>query len=437
MTLRIPLAKPEITDADREAVMAVLRTAHLSMGPKVGEFERAICDYTGSKFAVAVNSGTSALHLAVRALGLRAGDEVILPSFTFSAVLNVILQEGLQPRFVDVDPATYNTTPELVAAAVTDRTRLIIAVHTFGFPLDVAGLRDLVAQGGLRAGHHSTPLRAGPGHTIHLIEDSCEAVGAEVHGQKAGTIGEAGLFAFYPNKQITTGEGGVLVTSEERLATHARKLRNQGRDSALDWHQHAEIGYSYRLSDINCALGISQLGRIEAIIARRQKLAEIYDRELLRIGGIVRPALSSAVGRISWFVYPVRLPEEFGARDRDWICESLARKGIASGRYFAPLHQQPVLAHPFDRPASGSFTKNAKGWGTQVKSPTAKRAKATADLKGWGGPVQSRSRISLPCTEFVAERVIALPFFNELTEAEIQEVCGALEESVRGLRRKT
>jgi perosamine synthetase len=412
MTLRILLAKPEITDADREAVMEVLRTPQLSMGPKTGEFEQAICDYTGSQYAVAVNSGTSALHIAVRALGLQPGAEVILPSFTFSALLNVILQEGLQPRFVDIDPATYNTTPELVAAAITDRTRLILAVHTFGFPVDVEKMRELASRGGSR-----------PRHTIHVIEDACEALGAEVLGRKAGTLGDAGLFAFYPNKQITTGEGGVLVTADEQLAAHARRLRNQGRDSALDWHQHAEIGFSYRLSDINCALGTSQLGRIEKIIARRQELAEIYDRRLAPIGEIIRPALTSAVGRISWFVYPVRLAAEFTGKDRDWICQSLARKGIATGRYFAPLHREPVLA-------SHRATKNAKGLST--------RPKAGASLKGWGGQVHaSKTQFSgLAQTELVADRVIALPFFNGLTGAEIQEVCGALEESIRELRRK-
>ena len=420
MTLRIPLAKPEITDADREAVMAVLRTPHLSFGPKVGEFEQAICDYTESKYAVAVNSGTSALHLAVRGLGLKPGDEVILPSFTFSAVLNVILQERLLPKFVDIDPPTYNTTPELIAAAITERTRVIVAVHTFGFPVDVSAIRDVAASGSSRPGPRSTSLRAGPHHAIHVIEDSCEALGAEVHGRKAGTIGEAGLFAFYPNKQITTGEGGVLVTSDEKLAARARRLRNQGRDSDLGWHQHAEIGYSYRLSDINCALGISQLARIENRIVRRQKVAEIYDRELARVAEIVRPALSSTIGRTSWFVYPIRLAEEFSAKDRDWICESLARKGIASGRYFAPLHRQPVLQ--------------------ALVKPLPPGAPRTARLKGWGGRVQgapSKAGSSLPQTEFVADRVIALPFFNELTEAEIQEVSGALEESIRELRRKT
>jgi perosamine synthetase len=413
MTLRIPLAKPEITDTDREAVMEVLHTPQLSMGPKVGEFEQAICGYTGSKFAVAVNAGTSALQIAVRALGLEPGSEVILPSFTFSALLNVILQEGLQPRFVDIDPATFNTTPELVAAAITERTRLILAVHTFGFPVDVEAMRELLGRS--RTGPHSTSLKAGPRHTIHLIEDACEALGADVRGHKAGSLGDAGLFAFYPNKQITTGEGGVLVTSDERLAVHARRLRNQGRDPDFDWHQHAEIGFSCRLSDINCALGISQLARVEQIVARRQELAEIYDHELTGVADIIRPSLTSGVGRISWFVYPVRLVAEFGRKDRDWICASLGRKWIATGRYFAPLHQQPVLkAHP--------FAKNAKGWGTQASNLKEKTS--------------SNNSSGLSQTEFVADRVIALPFFNELTNPEIQEVCGALAESIRELRRK-
>ena len=379
MKVRIPLAKPEITEPDRDAVLNVLRTPYLSMGPKLAEIEQAICDYTGCNYAVAVNSGTSALHIAVRALGLERGAEIVLPSFTFSALLNVILQEGLRPKFVDIDPETYNTTPELVAAAITPQTRLILAVHTFGFPVDVDGLRSVAGQ-------------------VHIIEDACEALGAEVGGGKAGSIGDAGLFAFYPNKQITTGEGGVLATSSEQLGSQARKLRNQGRDPNLDWLQHAEIGFSYRLSDINCALGVSQLQRIESVIERRQKLAEVYNRELANTCEVHRPPLTSKVGRISWFVYPIRLGKDFSRADRDWICESMLRKDIATGRYFAPLHLQPVLASSIG---------------------------------------QGKSELRLPQTEFVGDRIIALPFFNELTEKEIQEVCGALAESIRELRRKT
>jgi perosamine synthetase len=387
MNFRIPLAKPEITEADREAVMEVLRTPYLSSGPKVQEFEQGICDYTGSKYAVAVNSGTSALQIAVRALRLEAGSEVILPSFTFSALLNVILHEELTPKFVDIEPETYNTTPEMVAAAVTEKTRLVIAVHTFGVPVDVQSIRIMLDGKISRTGR--------PRHTIYLIEDACEALGAQLGTRKAGTLGEAGLFALYPNKQITTGEGGMLVTSDERLATQARILRNQGRDAALNWQDHSEIGFSYRLSDINCALGISQLKRIEAVIERRQHLAEAYDRNLAGIHEIVRPRLTSGVGRISWFVYPMRLADHFTRNDRDRICDSLASKGIATGKYFAPLHRQPVLQR----------------------------------LNAQVPP--------LPNTEFVADRIICLPFFNEITTGEIAEVCSTLKDAIQSCCRKT
>ena len=384
MTIRIPLARPEITVADCDAVMKVLRTPYLSMGPKLREFEQAMCDYTGNRYAVSVNSGTSALQLAVRALGIERGAEVVLPSFTFSALLNVILQEGLRPRFVDIDPASFNTTPDLVAATITSKTQLILAVHTFGIPVDVERIIRIARK--LRPG--------GRRRAIHVLEDSCEALGATIGLRKAGTIGEAGLFAFYPNKQITTGEGGMLVTSDKKIATLAARLRNQGRNPALGLNQHAEAGWSYRLSDINCALGISQLARIEQVISQRQKLAETYNRVLAHIDGINRPPIRSAVGRISWFVYPICLRPGFSSNHRDQICEAMLRKGIANGRYFAPLHRQPVLRNRLD------------------------------------------GKQRLTATEAIADRVIALPFFNELTEAEIHEVAGALEESIRDVRRK-
>ena len=398
MIPRIPLAKPEITDADREAVLEVLRTPHLSMGPKVRDFERAICDYTSCKFAVAMNSGTSALQVAVRALGIEHGAEVILPSFTFSALLNIMPGGGLEPRFVDIDAATFNTTPEFVAAAITQKTRLVIAVHTFGMPVDVERIRDIVER------QNSQRPAA---EKIHLIEDACEALGAEVRGRKTGSFGEAGAFAFYPNKQITTGEGGVLVTSDERLAAAAQRLRNQGRDPSLAWLQHTDIGFSYRLSDINCALGLSQLARIETIVARRQKIAELYDRALRKISDVARPALTSSIGRTSWFAYPIQLSPEFGAKDRDVICDSMLQKGIQTGKYFAPLHVQPVfLSRPDTRTAP---VARGDGWGLH----------------------------ELRNTESVSPRVIALPFFNELSSEDVQEVCKALNHSIRELRRKT
>ena len=371
--MRIPLAKPEILESDIEAVVRVLRTPNLAMGPTLVEFEAAIATYIGSQFAVAVNSGTSALHLALRCLDLRDGDEVIIPSFAFAAVANVLLQERLTPVFVDIDPRTFNITPAAVEAAIGPRTRAIIVVHTFGYPAEIDAIREITRQ-----------------HKLALIEDACEALGAEVGGNKVGTFGDAALFAFYPNKQITTGEGGILVTSDATMARRARILRSQAKDDSLDWAgQHTEIGYSYRIADINCALGTSQLSRINSILEQREKLAASYDAQLRDHPGILPPKSDCSYGRISWFTYVVQVAKGYTrpnrmreARDRVW--QSLLDRGIGAGRYFAPLHTQPVLQGLYRQ--SGSLT----------------------------------------VTESVAGRVLALPFFVGMTENEIDEVCSAL-----------
>lgn len=376
MKLCIPLAQPEITDADREAVVGVLQTSTLSSGPQVEKFEQALCAYLGNKYAVAVNSGTSALHLAMETLRLPPGSEVILPSFAFAAPLNVLLQCGLQPVFVDIDAGTLNTTPAKIEAAITSRTSAVIAIHTFGRPLDMPSIMKLAERRNLR-----------------VIEDACEALGTEIGTQKAGTVGHVGVLAFYPNKQITTGEGGVLLTSDSEIARHARRLRNQGRDAALDWLQQVEVGYSYRLSDINCALGISQLRRIETGIKRKLWLAGVYEEKLKHIPEVCKPAPTAPHGRMSWFCYVIRLRENFDRCDRDRLCEALLTRGIGCGRYFAPLHRQPLLG------ADGQ-------------------------------------KADLPATDFVADRVIALPFYNQMTEAEVVVVVSALAESLAEVRRK-
>ena len=377
MKFRIPLAQPEITDADREAVQAVLRTTTLSTGPKVEEFEQALCAYLGSPFAVTVNSGTSALQLAVEILTLAPGSEVILPSFAFAAPLNVLLHCDLKPVFVDIEADSFNTKTEKIESAITNRTSAILAIHTFGRPLDITAICAIAKRRG-----------------VSVIEDACEALGAEIRGRKAGTFGDVGVLAFYPNKQITTGEGGVLLSARQDLDRHARRLRNQGRDSSLDWYQHVEAGYSYRLSDINCALGISQLRRIEAILERRQWLARIYDKRLKALPEILRPSLESTHGRISWFCYVVQLARNFSRQDRDQVCRSLQQQGIGCGRYFAPLHRQPVMS-------------------------------------------QASMRFDLPVTDFVADRVLALPFYNQMTEAEVEEVVAALGNAIAELRRNS
>lgn len=368
--MRIPLASPEVTEADIDAVSRVLRSTQLSLGPKLPEFERAMADYVGAEHAVAVNSGTSGLHLCVRALGIGEGDEVILPSYTFIAVANAIRMERATPVFVDIDPVTLNLDPDKVEAAITPRTRAMMVVHTFGRPAEMAPLLGIAKRHGLR-----------------IIEDACEAIGAEYRGKKVGPIGDAGVFAFYPNKQITTGEGGMIVTQHARIAAAARAMRNQGRGNPDrgQWLEHTDVGYNYRLSEMQCALGIEQLRRIEDILARRAAIAGWYDRFLQGHPDLLLPALAVNDCRLSWFVYVVRLSERFSREDRDAIVRTLAAQGIGCGRYFAPIHLQP----------------------------------AYRDLL----PL----RESLAITESAGERCVALPFFNRITIAQVQEVCDALQ----------
>jgi perosamine synthetase len=370
--MRIPLSAPDVTEREIEAVADVLRTPHLSLGPKLSEFERDVAAYAGTRHAVAVNSGTSGLHLSVRALGLRDGDEVITTPFSFVASANVLLYERARPVFVDVDPLTLNIDPRRIEAALTPRTRAIMVVHVFGRPAEMEAVMAVAGRHGLK-----------------VIEDACEAVGAEHGGRKAGAIGDAGVFAFYPNKQITTGEGGVIVTDDAALADAARRMRNQGRDPSSNWFEHVELGYNYRISDINCALGVEQLRRIESILRLRESVAHRYAERLKGEPRLLLPDLAVAGGRVSWFVYVVRLGERFTRAQRDRVVGEMREQGIGCGRYFAPIHLQPLYARTFGYRA-GDF----------------------------------------PHAERSADRVIALPFFNRLTEAEQDEVCGRLVESI-------
>jgi perosamine synthetase len=366
--VRIPLAKPEILDSDIDSVIRVLRTPNLAMGPALAEFEQAIAAYIGTRFGVAVNSGTSALHLALRCLNLQESDEVIVPSFAFAAVANVLLQERLIPVFVDIDPRTLSITPARVEAAIGSRTRAVLVVHSFGHPAEIDAIREIARQ-----------------HKLALIEDACEALGAEVRGNRVGTFGDAALFAFYPNKQITTGEGGMLVTSDPKIARRAKILRSQAKDDSLEWAgQHTEIGYSYRIADMNCALGTAQLSRLDSLLEQRQKLAAFYEARLRNHPAVLPPQSTCPYGRISWFAYAVQLAETFTRQDRDRIWQSLLERGIGTGRYFAPLHNQPVL--------QGRYRQSG----------------------------------SLAVTESVASRVLALPFFVGLTGGQIDEVCSTL-----------
>jgi perosamine synthetase len=361
--MRIPLSAPDVSEADIEAVVAVLRTSRLALGPKMEEFEAAVANYAGAPYGVALSSGTAGLHLGLAALGIGEGDEVILPSFTFIAAANAVLYQRATPVFADIDPLTLNLNPESVARAITPRTRAIIVVHTFGRPADLDPILQLAATHGLK-----------------VVEDACEALGAQYHGQPVGAFGDFGVFGFYPNKPITTGEGGMLVTRDQQLAETIRALRNQGRRPADGWLDHSLLGYNYRLSEINCALGLSQMQRIGDILARRESRAICYAEHLRAIPGVTLPALEIPGGRVSWFVFVVRL-----ATDRDAILRYMASRGIGCGSYFAPLHRQPLYSGPE----------------------------------------------SCPVTDQVAAQTLALPFFNRLTDAQIAEVCLTLSHALR------
>ena len=262
----IPLSRPDISDADIQAVVDVLRTPFLSLGPKLAEFEECFAAYTGARFATAASSGTAALHLAVGAMGLGPGDEVITSPFSFVASANCLLFENAVPVFADIDPVTFNVNPELIERLVTPRTRAILPVHVFGRPADMDAILEIAER-----------------HNLRVIEDSCEALGARWRGRAVGTLGDAGAFAFYPNKQMTTGEGGMIVTSDPAVDRLFKSLRNQGRGESGAWLQHERLGFNYRLSDINCALGLSQLSRIDAILESRRLVAEEYRRHLAAI----------------------------------------------------------------------------------------------------------------------------------------------------------
>ena len=371
--MRIPLSSPDITEADIEAVVSVLRTPRLSIGPRMREFESAVAGYVGVWHGVAVSSGTAGLHLALRVLGVGEGDEVILPSFTFIAVAHAILYERAIPVFADIDPLTLNLNPQEIERRITPRTRAIVVVHTFGYPADLEPILEIAAR-----------------HNLPVIEDACEALGAEYRGRKTGGIGRVGIFAFYPNKPITTGEGGMLVTDDAGLADTFRALRNQGRRDTDGWLDHCLLGYNYRLAELNCALGLSQMRRLDEILDRRRDRALQYLHQLENILAVIAPPLGSPDSRVCWFAFVVRLNDDFTQAQRDFVLEELTKRGIGCARYFAPIHRQPLYT---------GFAPAEKG--------------------------------DLPFTDQASARTIALPFFNAITDGQIAEVCAALREAIR------
>lgn len=355
--MRVYLSRPDITELEIQAVVDVLKSPNLSLGPKLGEFEQAFADYVGTKRAVAVNSGTSGLFLCLKAMGIGSGDEVITTPFTFIATTNSIIMTGAKPVMVDIDPVSLNIDPERIASAVTENTKMIMPVEVFGSP---AGFDQVCAQA--------------EKHGLSVLEDSCEALGSTLNGKKAGTFGVMSTFAFYPNKQITTGEGGIILTDDDGLADMCCALRNQGRGKMSGWLGHEMLGYNYRLSDINCALGIVQLSRIEEIKSKRKRVADYYQQLLADEERLIVPVEGPGCD-MNWFVFVVRLKEQYSQADRDKVIELLRDAGVQASNYFPPVHLQPFMVKEF------GFRKG-----------------------------------DFPITEQVSERTIALPFYSNLTE---------------------
>jgi len=375
--MQVPLSSPDIVEKDIEAVVEVMKTRFLSIGPKVVEFEERMGSFAGTKYAVAVNSGTSALHLIIRGLGIGEGDMVITTPFSFIASSNCILFERARPLFIDIEEETLNLDADKVEEKLKclsrkelERAKALLIVDAFGQPADWDRFR-----------------RIGKKYNLKLIEDSAEALGAEYKGKRAGSLGEVGVFAFYPNKQITTGEGGIIVTDDEELTKLARSMRNQGRGESGEWLDHERLGYNYRMDELSAALGCSQMERIVEILEKREKVAEMYGEKLAEVEEVQVPFIAGYINKMSWFVYVVRLKRGI---DRNKVIKYLNEEGVQCKPYFTPIHLQPFYREMFGY-KEGDF----------------------------------------PVTEDVTGRTIALPFFNNLKEEQIDYVVEKLKEGIK------
>ena len=392
--MKITMSSPDLTDADRQAVIDVINTPVLSMGNYTPAFEKTFCDLTGAKHAIAVNSGTAGLHLCVRAAGIGAGDLVITTPFSFVASSNVLLFENAIPVFVDIDPKTGNINPELVADAARNiekylppnnrkpalstvegskiknqKLKAILPVDVFGQPADLDSINKTAKENGLV-----------------VIEDSCEALGATYKGKQAGTLGEYGVFAFYPNKQITTGEGGVIITNNDKAADFMRALRNQGRAPGDTWLSHTYLGYNYRIDEMSAAMGHAQMQRLDELLAKREQVAAWYEARLSEIPGVEVPYVEPTTTRMSWFVYVIRFDAKL---NRDEIAKKLEARGVPVRPYFLPIHLQPYMVEKF-------------GW-----------------REG-----------DFPVTEDLGRRGLAVPFSGVMTEEQVEYVCQSIRQVV-------
>mgnify|MGYP001171609261 CR=1 FL=1 len=372
----IPLSQPDITQGEIDAVTAVLRSGRLSVGPHQDRFEQMLAQLAGRRHGIAVSSGTAGLHLALLALRIGPGDEVLTTPFSFIASTNVIVYTGARPVFVDIDPRSLNMDPAKVEAAITEKTKAILGVEVYGNPTHMDRLAKIAQQ-----------------YEIPLIEDCCEAIGGYYKGTPIGGFGRAGVFGFYPNKQITTGEGGAIVTDDDNLAELCRSLRNHGRPvvptSARVGNDygtgsvlvHERLGYNYRLSEIAAALGIAQLERLDAILDARRHVAAMYMRRLMDWQDLILPTIEYP-DEMSWFVFAIRLSDQFGQVERDRIITGMRRHEIGAANYFPCIHLQPFYRERF---------------GTKPGD--------------------------LPVAESVSTRSITLPFFNRMDETHVELVC--------------
>jgi dTDP-4-amino-4,6-dideoxygalactose transaminase len=360
----IPLARPVIGEPEIERVLDVLRSGRLSLGPLLAEFEHEFARRVGAGYASAVSSGTAGLHLALRAAGVSDGDEVVTSPFSFVASANVVVYERARPVFADIDPVTFNLDPDAAAAAVTERTTALLPVHIFGYPADLGAFERL---------------------GLPIVEDACEALGAvDADGVPVGGRGHPAVFGFYANKQIATGEGGMVTTADAELKERIDSERNQGRAPDMDWLDHDRLGFNYRLSEIACALGVAQLGRLGTLLAGRARAAAAYGEALADIDGVEVPCSERGRVRRGWFVYVVQLPREV---DRDSTVRALSARGIPSKPYFPAVHLMSYYRERFGH-REGEF----------------------------------------PVCEDIAARSIALPFFPEMTESQVEQVAASLRQ---------
>jgi perosamine synthetase len=320
---RVPLSRPYIDEREEELVLDVLRSGRLSLGPAIDRFEELFAERVGAPYAAAVSSGTAGLHMLCHIAGVEEDDEVITSPISFVSTANCFIFEGGRPVFADVDPQTLNLDPATVEAAVTERTKGIVAVDMFGYPCELDELRAIAER-----------------HGLWLIADSCEALGAEYKGRPVGGHGPSAVFGFYPNKQITTGEGGVVTTHSEEERDLLVSLRNQGRSYDSRWFHHVRLGFNYRITDLQAALGIAQLEKLDRLLALRSEVADRYTRLLADVDGVETPLADDTDHVRSWFVYVVKLAPEL---DRDAVIERLGARGVEAGLYVPAVHLQPYM----------------------------------------------------------------------------------------------